>query len=615
MAELVFICHLHRRCIRAGHAARAAVGLGGGGRGCAAASGSTGICLRRLARARRRPARRARLAAGRRAGAALGPRLRRAALDRAALPQDQGHPAQGLGHRAGGARRRHHRLRCRAVLRHARLGEAARRPAHHADRRRRRRSSTGPTERAVPDGQRLGDPPQRSARSPSEIWDFVKKHGFLGMLISKEHGGLGFSPQAQSLILGKIASRSPDVVHHRHGAELAGPGRADREIRHARAEGALPAAPRQGPGGALLLADRARPPAPTPPPCATSATSRAALHEGKEVLGIRLSWDKRYITLGPKATLVGLAFRLFDPDNLLGRGEDIGITVALIPAEHPGVNIGRRHLPSGAAFPNGPNWGKRRVHSDGLGDRRRQDGRPGLAHADGVPGGGPRHLAAVVGRGRRQVACCASLSAYARIRKQFGLPDRQDGGRSRSRSRAWSRAAYVNEAARGVTAAMVRRGEKPSVISAHHEVPDDRAHAPRRQRRHGHARRPRHLRRADQLSAVGLSDGAGRHHGRGRQHPDALADHLRAGRAALAPLSLQGDPGLPGRRRASAGSTPSRRRSAATSPSRSRTRSAPSSTTSRSGMFGARAPDKAYGTAEWYRQLGAPRATSPSSPT
>ena len=85
---------------------------------------------------------------------------------------------------------------------------------------------------------------------PEEVWSFVKKHGFLGMLISKEHGGLGFSPQAQSLVLGRIASRSPDAVHHRHGAELAGAGRADREVRHARAEGALPAAPRQGPRGA-----------------------------------------------------------------------------------------------------------------------------------------------------------------------------------------------------------------------------------------------------------------------------------------------------------------------------------------------------------------------------
>ena len=111
-----------------------------------------------------------------------------------------------------------------------------------------------PDRRAVPDDRRLGGAP-RPARDPGAVWDFVKKHGFLGMLISKEHGGLGFSAQAQSLVLGKIASRSPDVVHHRHGAELAGPRRADREIRHAGAEATLSAAPRQGPGGSVLRAD------------------------------------------------------------------------------------------------------------------------------------------------------------------------------------------------------------------------------------------------------------------------------------------------------------------------------------------------------------------------
>jgi acyl-CoA dehydrogenase len=81
-------------------------------------------------------------------------------------------------------------------------------------------------------------------------------------------------------------------------------------------------------------------------------------YKGAETTGIRISWDKRYITLAPGATLLGLAFRLFDPDNLLGKGEDVGITVALVPANLSGVHIGRRHLPSGAAFPNGPTWGR-----------------------------------------------------------------------------------------------------------------------------------------------------------------------------------------------------------------------------------------------------------------
>ena len=202
-----------------------------------------------------------------------------------------------------------------------------------------------------------------------------------------------------------------------------------------------------------------------PPPCATSATSRAARTRARRWSGIRLSWEKRYITLGPKATLVGLAFRLFDPENILGRGEDIGITVALVPADHPGVKIGRRHLPSGAGVPQRPELGQGRLHPDRLGDRRREDGRPGLAHADGVPGRRPRHLAAVIVGGRRQVAA----AQYQRLRphpQAVRSADRQDGRASRSRSRAWSRTAYVNEAARGVTASMVSRGEKPSVISA-----------------------------------------------------------------------------------------------------------------------------------------------------
>src|ERR1041384_3562225 len=80
--------------------------------------------------------------------------------------------------------------------------------------------------------------------------------------------------------------------------------------------------------------------------------------QGREVVGIRLTWEKRYITLGPIATLLGLAFRLYDPDHLLGATEDVGITLALIPTDTPGVHIGRRHLPLDGAFMNGPNWGR-----------------------------------------------------------------------------------------------------------------------------------------------------------------------------------------------------------------------------------------------------------------
>ncbi|MBU1212059.1 MAG: acyl-CoA dehydrogenase [Alphaproteobacteria bacterium] len=298
---------------------------------------------------------------------------------------------------------------------------------------------------------------------PQKIWDFVAKNGFLGMLISKQHGGLGFSAQAQSLILGKVASRSPDVATIVMVPNSLGPGEliekygTDEQKEHylprlAKGE-EIPCFSLTGPtsgSDAATMRDIGR--------------VEKALHDGRETLGIRLNWDKRYITLGPKATLVGLAFRLFDPEDLLGKGEDVGITVALIPAGHPGVEIGRRHLPSGSAFPNGPNWGK-----------------DVFIPLDWVIGGEER-----VGQGWRMLMECLSAgraislpssatagakamlrhtSAYARIRKQFGIPISRMDGIAQPLARL-AEAAYVNEAARGVTAAMVAAGEKPSVISA-----------------------------------------------------------------------------------------------------------------------------------------------------
>lgn len=298
---------------------------------------------------------------------------------------------------------------------------------------------------------------------PAEIWDFVKKHGFLGMLISKAHGGLGFSAQAQSLILGKVSSRSPDVATIVMVPNSLGPGELiEKYGTDAQKHHYLPRLARGEEVPCFSLTG--------PTSGSDAATMRdigfvtRGTHEGRETLGIRLSWDKRYITLGPDATLVGLAFRLFDPDNLLGKGEDVGITLALIPARHPGVSIGRRHLPSGAAFPNGPNWG-----------------RDVFIPIDWVIGG-----AAMAGQGWRMLMECLSAgraislpssstagakamlrftSAYARIRRQFGLPISQMEGIEEPLVRI-AEAAYVNEAARAVTASMVSRGEKPAVISA-----------------------------------------------------------------------------------------------------------------------------------------------------
>jgi len=303
----------------------------------------------------------------------------------------------------------------------------------------------------------------REKEIPDEIWDFVKKHGFLGMLISKGHGGLGFSAQAQSLILGKVASRSPDVSTIVMVPNSLGPGEliekygTDEQKHHY-----LPRLARGEEVPCFSLTG--------PTSGSDAATMRDigyvtnGVHDGRETVGISLSWDKRYITLGPKATLVGLAFRLFDPENLLGKGEDIGITVALIPADHPGVNIGRRHLPSGAAFPNGPNWGKDVfIPMDWVIGGERMVGQGWRMLMECLSAGRAISLPSSSTAGAK--AMLRVTSAYARIRKQFALPIGFMEGIEEPLARMVE-TAYVNEAARAVTAAMVARGEKPSVISA-----------------------------------------------------------------------------------------------------------------------------------------------------
>ncbi len=299
---------------------------------------------------------------------------------------------------------------------------------------------------------------------PEEIWDFVKAHGFLGMLISKEHGGLGFSAQAQSLVLGKIASRSPDVVTIVMVPNSLGPGEliekygTDEQKHHY--------LPRLAKGLEVPCFSLTGP---------TSGSDAATMRDigtvvkgewrGQETLGVRLTWDKRYITLGPKATLVGLAFQLFDPDNLLQRGKsDLGITVALIPADHPGVNIGRRHLPSGAAFPNGPNWGSDVfIPIDWIIGGEKMAGQGWRMLMECLAAGRAISLPSSGAAGAKTML--RFTTAYGRIRKQFGLPVARMEGLEETLARMVE-SAYVNEAGRAVTAAMVSRGEKPSVISA-----------------------------------------------------------------------------------------------------------------------------------------------------
>jgi acyl-CoA dehydrogenase len=298
---------------------------------------------------------------------------------------------------------------------------------------------------------------------PAQVWSFIKERGFLGMLISKEHGGLGFSPQAQSLVLGRIASRSPDVCTLVMVPNSLGPGELiEKYGTPEQKEHFLPRLARGIEVPCFALTG--------PTSGSDAATMRdvgyvtKGRHAGKEVIGIRASWEKRYITLAPQATVVGLAVRLIDRDNLLGRGEDVGITLVLVPADHPGVEIGRRHLPSGAAFPNGPIWGRDVfIPIDWVIGGEKMVGQGWRMLMECLAAGRSISLPSSAAAGAKSLL--RNSSAYARIRKQFDLPIGKMEGLQEPLARMVENA-YVIEAARAVTAAMVSRGEKPSVLSA-----------------------------------------------------------------------------------------------------------------------------------------------------
>ena len=366
------------------------------------------------------------------------------------------------------------------------------------------------------------------------------------MLISKEHGGLGFSPQAQSLILGKIASRSPDVVTIVMVPNSLGPG--ELIEKYGTDEQKHYYLPRLAQGLEV--------------PCfsLTGPTS------GSDAATMR---DIGYVTKGHARGPRGHGH----PPHLgqalhHARAEGDARRSRLPPLrsrEHSRQGRGHRHhgrhdpghasrastsaaaiCPSGAAFPNGPNWGKDVfIPIDWVIGGEKMVGQGWRMLMECLAAGRAISLPSSATAGAK--AMLRFSTAYARIRRQFGLPIARMEGIEEPLARIVE-TAYVNEAARAVTAAMVSRGEKPVRDLGADEVSDDRAHAPRRQRRLRHPRRPRHLRRPVELPAVRLPARPRRHHRRRRQHPDAHADHLRPGRAALASLPLQGGAGAPGSR-------------------------------------------------------------------
>jgi acyl-CoA dehydrogenase len=296
-----------------------------------------------------------------------------------------------------------------------------------------------------------------------ETWKYLRKKGFFAMIIPKRYGGLEFSAYAHSQVLTKIASRSATLASTVAVPNSLGPAelllvygteeQKNRWLPNLAAGKEIPCfgltSPRAGSDAASIPDD--------------GVVCKQVVN-GEEILGIRLNFEKRYITLAPVATVVGVAFRLFDPDGLLGKEQDLGITLALVPADTPGMEIGRRHIPLSVPFMNGPVLGK-----------------DVFLPLDAIIGG-PK----MAGQGWRMLMECLSVGrcislpsnanggakagvfatgAYSRIRKQFGMPIGRFEGVQEALARM-AGFAYIVDAARSVTIAAVDAGEKPAVPAA-----------------------------------------------------------------------------------------------------------------------------------------------------
>ena len=296
-----------------------------------------------------------------------------------------------------------------------------------------------------------------------EAWKYVKDNGFLGMIIPKKYGGLEFSAYAHSQVVTKLSTRSSALSVSVMVPNSLGP--AELLLHYGTDEQKNHYLPRLAKGVEIPAF------ALTSPWAGSDAASIPdvgivckGMWQGKEVLGMRVTWDKRYITLGPVCTILGLAFHLYDPDGLLGSKKHIGITCALVPRDTPGADMSRRHFPLNAMFMNGPTRGK--------------DVFMPLDYIIGGPkmaGQGWRMLMECLAAGRSislpsSNAGMAQLTAravggYARVRSQFKMAVGRFEGVEEALTRIGAYT-YMMDAVRKMTAGAVDLGEKPSVVSA-----------------------------------------------------------------------------------------------------------------------------------------------------
>ncbi len=298
---------------------------------------------------------------------------------------------------------------------------------------------------------------------PPEMWDYLKKQGFFSLIIKKEYGGKEFSAYAHSQILTKIYSKSGTVATTVSVPNSLGP--AELLMHYGTTEQKNYYLPRLAKGEEIPCFALTGPEAGSDAG-AMSDTGVVCWGEwrGEKTLGIRLNFNKRYITLAPVATVIGLAFKLYDPDNLLGSKKELGITCALIPRDTPGMSIGRRHFPVNIVFQNGP------IH-----------GKDVFIPVDWIIGGtkmagqGWRMLMECLAAGRAISLPASSMGAaktavygtgaYARVRRQFNTPIGKFEGIEEALARMTG-LTYIMDATRSFTAAIIDSGEKPAIASA-----------------------------------------------------------------------------------------------------------------------------------------------------
>ena len=298
---------------------------------------------------------------------------------------------------------------------------------------------------------------------PEEMWTFLKQNGFFGMIIPKKYGGLEFTAYGHSAVVMKISGRSTSV-----GVTVMVPnslGPAELLLHYGTEEQKDYYLPRLASGEEIPCF------ALTGPDAGSDAGSIPDTgivcngeFEGKQVLGLKLNWEKRYITLGPVATVLGLAFKVYDPDGLLGGEVELGISCALIPSNTSGVTIGNRHFPMNSAFQNGPNSGKDVfIPMDYLIGGVDMIGKGWRMLVESLSAGRGISLPAVgVAAGK---TTARFTGAYAHIRKQFNTSIGKFEGVEEALARIGGKA-YMMEAGRMLTLSALDNGVKPSVVTA-----------------------------------------------------------------------------------------------------------------------------------------------------